>query len=134
MRRVERRYAGPGKLRFLIGVKNPLPIDRPRPPENAAPCGAPLALLVAGIDELEEEIATTVHDRQVADFIDDEQRRAAEPADTLAQLTLALSLGEGADDVGERGEVDAAPRLDGFDAESRSGFTTKPVICTAAAR
>src|SRR5206468_6667481 len=31
----------PGKLRFLIGVKNPLPIDRPRPPENAAPCGAP---------------------------------------------------------------------------------------------
>jgi hypothetical protein len=24
----------PGKLKFLIGVKNPLPIDRPRPPEN----------------------------------------------------------------------------------------------------
>ena len=23
------------------GVKNPLPIDRPRPPENTAPCGAP---------------------------------------------------------------------------------------------
>jgi hypothetical protein len=31
----------PGKLRFLIGVKNPLPIDRPRPPENTAPCGTP---------------------------------------------------------------------------------------------
>ena len=31
----------PGKLRFLIGVKNPLAIDRPRPPENTAPCGAP---------------------------------------------------------------------------------------------
>ena len=31
----------PGKLRFLIGVKNPLPIDRPRPPEKTAPCGAP---------------------------------------------------------------------------------------------
>jgi hypothetical protein len=30
----------PGKLRFLIGVKNPLPIDRPRPPENTVPCGA----------------------------------------------------------------------------------------------
>ena len=53
---------------------------------------------------MEEEIATTVHDRQVADFIDDEQRSAAEPADTLAQLALALSLGEGADDVGECGE------------------------------
>ena len=31
----------PGKLRFLIGVKNPLPIDRPRTPENTAPFGAP---------------------------------------------------------------------------------------------
>src|SRR5439155_6271469 len=31
----------PGKLRFLIGVKNPLAIDRRRPPENTAPCGAP---------------------------------------------------------------------------------------------
>ena len=31
----------PGKLRFLISVKNPLPIDRPRPPENTAPCGTP---------------------------------------------------------------------------------------------
>src|SRR5438105_3540859 len=30
----------PGKLRFLIGVKNPLPIGRPRSPENTAPCGA----------------------------------------------------------------------------------------------
>src|SRR5215831_13337343 len=30
----------PGKLRFLIGVKNPLAIGRPRPPENTAPCGA----------------------------------------------------------------------------------------------
>ncbi len=26
---------------FLIGVKNPLPIGRPRPPDNTAPCGAP---------------------------------------------------------------------------------------------
>jgi hypothetical protein len=30
----------PGKLRFLIGVKNLLPIGRPRPPDNTAPCGA----------------------------------------------------------------------------------------------
>jgi hypothetical protein len=28
------------QARFLIGVKNPLAIDRPRPPENTAPCGA----------------------------------------------------------------------------------------------
>src|SRR5690242_7234627 len=31
----------PGKLWFLISMKNPLTIDRPRPPENTAPCGAP---------------------------------------------------------------------------------------------
>ena len=31
----------PGKLRFLIAVKNPLAIGRPRTPENTAPCGAP---------------------------------------------------------------------------------------------
>src|SRR6266550_1754617 len=29
----------PGKLQFLIGVKNPLPIGRPRSPENAALAG-----------------------------------------------------------------------------------------------
>src|SRR5712671_3093355 len=29
----------PGKLRFLIGVKNPLPNGRPRPPDNTAPAG-----------------------------------------------------------------------------------------------
>src|SRR5689334_15253529 len=34
----------PGKLRFLIGVKNPLPIGRSRPLENTAPCrAAPIA-------------------------------------------------------------------------------------------
>jgi hypothetical protein len=43
-------------------------------------------------DELEEQIAA-VGDRQVADLIDDEQRGAAEPADTLAQLALALGPG-----------------------------------------
>ena len=32
----------PGKLRFLIGVKNLLPIGRPRRPENAALCRAAL--------------------------------------------------------------------------------------------
>jgi hypothetical protein len=30
----------PGKLRFLIGVNNPLPIPPPRPPANAPLCRA----------------------------------------------------------------------------------------------
>jgi hypothetical protein len=37
----------PGKLQFLIGVKNLLPIGRPRSPDNTAPCGAaPVARFV----------------------------------------------------------------------------------------
>ena len=52
------------------------------------------ALLVAGVDELEEQIAAAGDDRQVADLVDDQQRGAAEEADRLAQAALALGLGE----------------------------------------
>jgi len=65
------------------------------------------ALFVAGIDELKGEIASAVHDRQITDLVDDEQRGAAEPADALAQLALTLGLGRGMY-VGKGGEVDAA--------------------------
>ena len=34
------------------------------------------ALFVSGIDELEEQIATTWDDRQVADLVDDQERGA----------------------------------------------------------
>ena len=71
------------------------------------------AALVAGVDELEEEVATAGDDRQVADLVDDQQRGSAEDADALAQQTLPLGLGERSDDVGEGGEVDAAPGLVG---------------------
>ena len=77
-------------------------------------------LLVTGVDELEEQVAAAGNDRQVADLIDDEQREAAEEADFLAQSTLALGLGEGADQVGERGEVDAAPGFDRLDTERQA--------------
>ena len=46
------------------------------------------ALLVAGVDELEEQVAAAGRDRQVADLVDDEQRGAAEIADALAQAAL----------------------------------------------
>ena len=54
-------------------------------------------------------------DRQVADFVDDEQRGAGEPSDALAQASLALGLGQAVEDVGERREVDAAPGAHGLD-------------------
>ena len=78
------------------------------------------ALFVAGVDELEEQIAAAGNDRQVADFVDDEQREAAEEPDLLAQGAFAFGLGERADEVGERGEVDAATGFDGFDAERQA--------------
>ena len=45
-------------------------------------------LFIAGVDQLEEQIATAWGDRQVADFVDDKQRTAAQEADFLAQRAL----------------------------------------------
>src|SRR5262249_35757042 len=65
--------------------------------------------LVAGVDELEEQIAAAWDDRQVADFINDEQGEAAEESDLLSQRALAFGLGKRAHEIGERAEVHAAP-------------------------
>jgi hypothetical protein len=46
--------------------------------------------VVAGVDQLEEQVAAALDDRQVADLVDDQERGAAEPADALAQQALAL--------------------------------------------
>ena len=85
--------------------------------EHLAPFGkAPVrgedhrAFLVAGVDQLEEQIAAAGHDRQVADLVDDKQRGAAEEADALAQTCLRVRPWQAGDDVGERGEVDALVR------------------------
>src|SRR4051812_40500786 len=46
------------------------------------------ALLVAGVDQLEEQIAGTRPDGEIADLINDEQRGTAEEADAFAQTSL----------------------------------------------
>ena len=51
------------------------------------------ALFVASVDELEEEITAARNHRQVADLVDDQQREAAEEADSLPQCPFALGLG-----------------------------------------
>ena len=78
------------------------------------------ALFVPGVDELEEEIAAAGRDREVADLVDDEQRKAAVVADPLAKGAVAFGLGERDDDVGERAEVDAAAGFDRLDAEGEA--------------
>ncbi len=44
------------------------------------------ALLVAGVDELEEEIAAAGNDRQVVDLVDDQEGGTAEIAKALPEL------------------------------------------------
>ena len=65
------------------------------------------ALFVAGVDELEEQVAAAGGDWQVADLVDDEQRTAAQEAYFLAQCALAFGLGEDGDKIGQRDEVNA---------------------------
>lgn len=49
--------------------------------------------LVTGVDQLEEEVAAAGDDRQVTDFVDDEQGGASKPTDALAQASFALGRG-----------------------------------------
>lgn len=77
------------------------------------------ALLVSGIDELEEEIATAGNDRQVADLVYDQEGCSAEIAQALPELTFAFRCSQRGDDIGENGEVDTSAGFDGFDRERR---------------
>ena len=52
------------------------------------------AALVAGIDQLEEQVAAAGNDREVSDLIDDQERGPAQEANALAQLAFSLGLGE----------------------------------------
>ena len=81
--------------------------------------------LVARVDELEEQVATTLNDRQVPDLINDEERRPAQEPDPFAQLAFAFGPGQNADDVGKACKVDAAAGLHSFDPE-RGGEMTLP--------
>src|SRR3546814_12415856 len=83
-------------------------------------CALPI---LAGVDQLEEQVAAAWDDRQVADLVDDQQGRSAEEADALRQTTLALGAGELAEQLGEGAEVDAAPGLHGLDAEGSRQVT-----------
>ena len=77
------------------------------------------ALLVTGVHELEEQVGATAGDGQVADLVDDQQRRPGIEPDLLWQSTLAFGLGEALDKLGQRGAVDAAPGLHRGDTEGR---------------
>ena len=75
------------------------------------------ALLVAGVDQLEEQIAAAGHDRQIADLVDDEEAGRQRKRMRSRRRAFALGLGERGDEVGEGGEVDAPAGLDRLDPE-----------------
>jgi hypothetical protein len=49
------------------------------------------ALLVACVDQLEEQVAPAGRDRQVADLVDDQQRGTAEEAKCVAERDRAVT-------------------------------------------
>src|SRR5262245_19919159 len=63
--------------------------------------------LIAGIDELEEQVAAARNDRQISDFVHDQERGPAKESDALPQLPFPFGLGVRSADVGEACEVDA---------------------------
>src|SRR3546814_16806163 len=65
------------------------------------------AAFIAGVDQLEEQVAVAWDDRQVADLVDDQQGRSAEEADALRQKTTALATGGGSEPTGAVGRVNA---------------------------
>src|SRR5215213_269711 len=72
---------------------------------------------VAGIDELEEQIAASWDHGLVADFIDDKERGPAKVTHAFAKRPFLFGLGERGDDIGEGGEGDTASGLDRLDCQ-----------------
>jgi len=77
------------------------------------------AFFIAGVDQLEEQIAAAGHDREVTNLVDDKEGGAGEEPQALAQGAFAFGFCEGGDNVGERGERDALSSLHGLDRERR---------------
>ena len=69
--------------------------------------------LVAGIDQLEEQVGAAGFDRQVADLIDDEQGDPVDVAQARLEGTGAFGLGERGNEFGQGREIDALMGLDG---------------------
>ena len=73
------------------------------------------ALLVAGIDQLEEQVGAAGLQGQVADLIDDQQGDPVDVAQARLEGTGAFGLGERGNEFGQGREIDALMGLDGGD-------------------
>ena len=68
-------------------------------------------MLVAAVDELEEEDGAATGDREVADLVYDQERGVGEGLEPVVEAAGGLGLFEGVDEVGQRSVVDPAPAL-----------------------
>jgi len=75
------------------------------------------AALVAGVDQLKEQVSAAAQQREVAHLVDDEQDIARVEANPLVELIGAVHLSERIDEVTEGDEQDALAGLDGLEAE-----------------
>ena len=74
--------------------------------------------LVAGGDELEEQVGGLGLERDVADLVDDQERVAAQAGDLGLEAAGAVGGGEPVGPGGGGGEQDAVPGLAGLDAQA----------------
>ena len=73
---------------------------------------------VAGGDELEEQVGGFGFEGDVADFVDDDQRVAAEAAELVVEPAGAVGEGEAVDPFGGGGEHDAVAGVAGADGQA----------------
>ena len=75
-------------------------------------------VLVAARHELKEEHRAGAADRQIADLVDDEERRMRQDLQARLQPPGGLRFLERGDQIGERAVVHAAPALRGGDRQA----------------
>ena len=81
------------------------------------------AFLVAGIDQLEEQVGAAGLQGQVTDLIDDEQGGPVDVAQARGEGTGAFGLGERGHEFGQGREIDALMGLDGGDPQGDGQVT-----------
>jgi hypothetical protein len=77
-------------------------------------------VLVAGGDELEEQVRGVLLERELADLVDDDEAVSAQLGQFLRQAPVAVGVGQAGDPVGGRREQHPVPVLGGDDAQRGS--------------
>ena len=80
-------------------------------------------VLVAPVDELEEEGGSALAQREIADLVNDQQRRVGEGLEAPVEVPGGPGLLEGVDEFGQGAVVDPAAALGGGDGDGERAST-----------